>query len=127
MSFLTLDQFLQSALERWNTHRISSRHHVVEPGFSTLYVRLTRRFFNGVSHEPVLDIATVEVDEELRAQGRFTQLVRDVRLNYPNLHIYVESVGTDRFCQGLVRRGFSLIADGPSFALCAGETMQSTS
>jgi hypothetical protein len=79
--------------------------YVDEPGFLTLYVRLTKRFVQGRWYLPVLDIANVEVAK--KNKGTFTALIASIQQRYPRLHIYVENVLNPRFTAKLLRMGFT--------------------
>ena len=57
------------------------------------------------SFEDVLDIATIEVEEELRGTGVFTRLVARLRKEYPGMHLFVESAAP-AFQPLLLRLGF---------------------
>jgi hypothetical protein len=122
---MTLDEFIQASLLRFATNR-HSRAHVDEPGFETLYVRLGRRVLMGIVRQPVLDIATVTVDEAQRGRGRFTKLIDRVRDMYPALHLYVENAMEPRFQKHLERYGFTIVEprlDPPCYFLPAVKGM----
>ena len=98
---LTLSQFLASELRNaW----------VREAGFSDLYVRKGQRYINGVLHSNILDIANVTA--RVPGSGAFTKLVAKLRLKYPQMGIYVESIINLRFPKKLERLGFQKNPDG---------------
>jgi hypothetical protein len=102
----TLDQFI----ERVRGHSGRGNEWVSEPQFHCLYVRYGRRHILGrsigdSSFEDVLDIATVEVEEELRGTGVFTRLVARLRKTYPGMSLFVENAAP-AFCPLLLRLGF---------------------
>lgn len=100
---MNLKEFIKKASEG---NRIASRAHLEEPGFSELYVRYTKRYINDAWVSPVLDLASIEVPTGQRCKGRFTNLVKRIRKEYPELHLYVESVLTPRFEKKLEVMGF---------------------
>lgn len=106
---MRLNDFIEGSLDRFNRSGVSSRLYVKEPGWDTLYVRLTKRYVDGTTYKPVLDLSSLEVEEDLRGTGLFTKLVEEVRKTWPDLHIYVESVINDRFGRYLEKRGFLLV------------------
>ena len=115
MRLSTLDEFL--------TKRRFSNAYVREPGFRHLYVRISRRYFNGVLHEGVLDLANIEARKP--GAGAFTRLVE--RLHTRGLTLYVECVLQDRFAQKLLRMGFKRENMGNCFYMFADkerETMK---
>jgi len=106
---MNLDQFIETAKTQ---HRL--RMHIFEPGFSTLYVRYTKRWIQGVAYYPVLDLASLEVEEKNR--GAFTKLFNRIRSEYPALPLYVENVLTFRFGEKLESLGFVNV--GPEICPC---------
>lgn len=120
---MTLDEFIQDGITRVIEHNLASRAHIKEPDFETLYLRVTRRYLDGVAHLPVLDIADVTVRRNRRGHGVFTGFLDRVRDQYPALHLFVENVQEDRFGKHLERYGFTAVEprlDPPSFFLPAG-------
>lgn len=89
------------------------RSYVKHPGFSSLYVRLTKRFLGGNLVEPVLDIASLEAKKPGR--GAFTELHNWLRKEFPELWIYIEIVHNERFREKLLRMGYTLQKSGESF------------
>ena len=51
-----------------------------------------------------IELANIAVKRTGR--GTFTRLVEHLTLQYPKLYVVVECVLTDRFWEGLLRRGF---------------------
>ena len=94
----TLDEFLTSSKPS-----SMSRAYVREPGFKELYVRHTIHFIER-KKVPTIDIARVEATTT--GQSTFKNLIARLRRDYPNDTIYIESVLTDRFAEGLLRMGF---------------------
>jgi hypothetical protein len=107
---VTLDEFIAQA----RPGKLGHRAYVKHPDFLELYVRYTRRYIGGQTHDPVLDLAALAAREPGR--GSFKRLVSYVRKEYPALGIYVESVLGPRFQQGLERMGF--INVGPKVGPC---------
>lgn len=89
-----------------------------QKGFSTLYVRKSRRIVQGVDYPKVLDLATLIA----RKPGAcaFTNLLNHLRKKYPDWGLYVENVFNAQFGQYLIRQGFlpepyySRLTDGPA-------------
>jgi hypothetical protein len=101
---VNLKEFLKKASE---SNRTQSRAHLQEPGFSELYVRYnSKRFINNTWVSPILDLASIEVPTHQRCKGLFTKLVKRIRKEYPELHLFVESVLTPRFEKKLEAMGF---------------------
>jgi hypothetical protein len=111
MPLPTLDEFLPQAGKGWPRNS-----YVKEPGFSELYVRVSRRFLEGSCHE-MIDLARVEAKEP--GSGAFTRLVARLREQYPKSGIYVECVLNPRFSVMLIDRlGFKVNpSDESSFYL----------
>lgn len=119
---MTLGEFIRHGLDRFDKTGMSSRSHVDEPGFETFYVRLNRRAIAGGMYQPVLDIATVTVDEAQRGRGLFTNVLDRIRDQYPNLHIFVENAMESRFQRHLESYGFTVVeprTDPPCYFLPA--------
>lgn len=96
----TLDEFITRA--RMAKIRNSW---VTEPGLDSLYVRYGSRYIL-TQYDNVLDIANITVEENRRGQGVFTNLVTRLRKDYPDVHIYVESVLEIRLGRHLLKMGF---------------------
>lgn len=119
---MTLDEFVRHGIGRMTQKGVGVNAHVKEPGFTTLYLRVTRRYMGGVSYEPVLDIADVTVREDWRGCGIFTDLLDRIRETYPTLHLYIENVLNGRLQKHLERYGFAVVAprlDPPCYFLPA--------
>lgn len=104
---MTLDEWLNLPLPRW-----SSNAYVAYPGIGVLYVRKSQRCvgYKPSIHIPAvltqcIDIATVEVDEERRGRGHFTNLIKYLHGSY---NIYVENVMNERLARFLERSGFQI-------------------
>lgn len=69
--------------------------HVVHEDFANLYVR---------AYKQTITIAVVQSKEPGR--GAWRRLVRSLRRAYPNVYLYVESVGNLAFAQHLRQTGF---------------------
>jgi hypothetical protein len=94
MKLPTLDEFLTSDTR-------PSRSWVREPGFKSLYVRNTERYFGEVSVSSI-DLANAEVIEP--GKGTFTRLVLRLHNQYPNKYIFAENVQETRLARMLVER-----------------------
>lgn len=92
----------RQTLDAFITERKSANAYVDEPGFDSLYVRMSVRFFNGVRYEDVLDLANITAERP--GDGAFTRLVE--RLHTQGLTLYVECVTRQRFAKKLLRMGF---------------------
>lgn len=108
---MTLDEFIERGLCKLENLGWPSNSHVEEPGWDTLYVRLTRRLVDGVYYQPVLDLANLVVVEELRGTGVFTKTVEKIRKTWPDLHIYVENVLEPRFDRHLTKEGYCRVGE----------------
>ena len=111
----TLENFMaQHQLKQAGSN---SNAYVRSQGFSELYVRMGRRYLDGVTHSNVLDIARVTATNP--GNGAFTRLVDDLRRH--GITLYVESVLNERFCTKLLRIGFTQRDNciPPSFYLLA--------
>ena len=98
--FPTLDEFIKKALVSW-PHNAWVR----EPGFSNLYVRISKRNIRGKTIQ-VLDLASI--DAECPGAGAFTNLFLRLRKDYPDLPLFVECVLNPRFAEKLLKLGFSM-------------------
>lgn len=99
----TLDAFIEKALPRVKVG-VPFNAYVREPGFRSLYVRMTQRVLHSKKYSVVLDIANVEAEQPGR--GAFTKLIE--RLPGKGLQlVYVELVHNKRFHQKLLRMGFT--------------------
>ena len=68
-----------------------------------LYVRVTRRRLNGYLR-PTIDLANLEATK--KGKGAFRRLVEKLSTAYPGRTLFVESVQSERFLDGLLRMGF---------------------
>jgi hypothetical protein len=109
---MNLDQFLDKHLSKLPGQLFPVRAYIEEPGFNSLYVRLSARFIDDALFFPVFDVASLEVRN--KGQGVFTRRIQQVRAKYPNLPIYVESVVNERFARYLLKQGFELVRNPPS-------------
>lgn len=98
----SLDAFIRKTLDRGNP--FGSNSWVTEAGFDALYVRIGTRFVNSERLWPVLDLANIAADNP--GGGAFTALCARLRKEWPQLHLFVESVLNDRFASYLERTGF---------------------
>ena len=96
----TLDEFIAA----YGTRKYTPNLWVKEKGFKGLYVRMTGRYFRQGLFDPTLDLANFEVTHP--GTGTFTRLVERLRRQYPHITLHVETVFSDRFCDGLLRMGF---------------------
>lgn len=94
--------------------------HVTYPGWSSLYVRVTKRYLGGVIREPVIDLASIEAKDP--GKGAFRSLVAELQKAYPQATLFVESVQPERFKAGLLRMGFAQRDEEPSFYLLPRST-----
>jgi hypothetical protein len=110
---ITLDEFIEQGRMEWGSRNAFVR----EPGFHSLYVRHSHRVGkpNATKLTPFIDIASVTVTHS--GQGTFKALV--TKLHSAGHNIYVESVLSPLFGQGLLRMGFSQCRDvyPPSYFL----------
>lgn len=72
-------------------------------GFKELYVRYTKRVFDGEILAPTLDLARIEAWKP--GTGAFGRLFKKLRTEYPQLHLFVEMTH-ERFGDHLVKLGF---------------------
>ena len=93
-----LDDFIAQAL----TKQWPANAYVKEPGFSSLYVRIAKRYIDG-EMQTTIDLANMTASRP--GKGAFTKLVERLRAQY-GLIIYVECVLNPRFEAKLVRMGF---------------------
>ena len=105
---LSLDEFLTET----KTDIMPQRSYVTEPGWNTLYVRHTWHYVEGTMRRTI-DLATIEAEKP--GNGTFKILVSKLCILYPQEIIYVESVQSTRFAQGLIRMGFKQIDDLPNY------------
>jgi hypothetical protein len=102
----TLDAFIVQALSSW-PHNAWVR----EPGFASLYVRISKRTISGETRT-VLDLASMEAKKP--GKGNLTKLVTRLREAYPDLPLYVECVVNPRLPTMLVDRlGFTPDPNSP--------------
>lgn len=99
----TLDGFICERLGK----RIGNSY-VTHPGWRTLYIRVGPRYVAEKQWPAVIDLANIEAEEY--GQGTFKKLVAHLRESYRECGIYVESVLTSQFREGLIRMGFMVIA-----------------
>ena len=113
MKLPTLDEFIARASKKF-----PHNSWVREPGFTALYVRVSQRWIEG-ERRTMIDLASIEAKRPGR--GVFTKLVTRLRSQYPEFGLFVESILTERFEQGLSRMGFKLHGittnDCPSYYL----------
>lgn len=113
----SLDDFLNTA-----DSRLFKNSYVMEPGFNSLYVRISsRRIPEHNKFVRFLDIAQIHATHP--GQGNFTKLV--TRL-HPDYNVYVESVLNFSFEKKLLRMGFTQEPNRipPSFYLLKTDTLQ---
>ena len=110
----TLDEFLAQGETAWPKNAW-----VKESGFKSLYVRLSKKSLEG-GYWPMIDLSNITASRPGR--GAFTRLVARLRVQYPTLGIYVESVLEPRFAVMLeARLGFKANPiDERSFYLLSG-------
>lgn len=77
---------------------------VVFEGFHEIYVRVGKRYI-GDQLVDTIDLANLNAKNP--GSGAFKNLVKYLEGTYPEYTIYVESVLTQRFCDGLLRMGFT--------------------
>jgi hypothetical protein len=105
---MNLDEFIAVASKK----SYASNAYVDEPGFSALYVRLTKRYIND-NFINTIDLANIAAENP--GDGAFTRLVKRLKKQHPALTIYVESVLNPRFERKLLSMGF---AEVPSYYGC---------
>ena len=106
-----LDAFITQGLTKfWPTNS-----YVEEPGFDSLYVRISRRYIED-KMQTTIDLANMTASKP--GNGAFTRLVERLRNQY-GLIIYVECVLNPRLEGKLVRMGFAQQQRDPSsYYLC---------
>lgn len=114
MKQMNLEQFIVRGLEYLALHHLPTRAHVKEPGFKTLYVRITKRRLLDREWNAVLDLSSIETVK--RGKGTFKKLFKRLRKDHPCLPLYVENVLAPQFDKGLERMGF--INLGPDYSPC---------
>jgi hypothetical protein len=77
-----------------------------------MYVRYTKRYLLCAWREPTLDLASIETVR--KGRGYFTKLFYRLRDEYPELHLYVESVVNERFAKKLLKLGFQQVGESIS-------------
>ena len=93
-----LDAFIAQALTKdW-----PANSYVREPGFSSLYVRVAKRYIDG-EMQTTIDLANMTASRP--GNGAFTRLVERLMAQY-RLIIYVECVLNPRLAAKLIRMGF---------------------
>ncbi len=108
---MTLEEFLSRG------HRWPSNSYVDEPGFKSLYVRLSMRRIHGASYQAI-DLANAEAVTP--GAGAFTKLIYTIMDKYPHLGIFAESVLNERLRGKLGRMGFEYVGphlDSPNYFL----------
>ena len=108
----TLDAFITHALTKRPTNS-----YVKEPGFSSLYVRVAKRYIEG-KMQTTIDLANMTASRP--GNGAFTRLVERLRIQY-DLIIYVECVLNPRLPAKLERMGFVQHNDSDSYYLLPGK------
>lgn len=98
---MTLKEFIEVGKQHGRANL-----HLKVPGFTTFYARYGRRMLSNQGFFDVLDIATIEVEEELRGKGIFTKLIKQLREDYPDMPLYVENA-TPRLQRHLKKLGFT--------------------
>jgi hypothetical protein len=111
MDLPTLDEFMARGPKKFPRNS-----YVIEPGFSSLYVRWGFHLVDG-DMLACFDIANAEV--EVKGKGTFKKLIAKIRANYPCVPIYAESVLNERLAKSLPRMGFKSVEGSmpPSFVL----------
>lgn len=108
-----LDAFITQALSKdW-----PANSYVKEPGFSSLYVRVAKRYIEG---EMLTTIDLANMTASRPGKGAFTKLVERLSSQY-KLIIYVECVLNHRLIGKLVRMGFLQHNDSNSYYLLPGK------
>ena len=100
MKKLTLDEMIEAG----GGLAGSSSAWVKQKGFNGIYVRVGRMYINGELHENVINLANFEATTT--GKGTFKKLIVHLRERWPQHDIYIESVITPRFEDGLKRMGF---------------------
>lgn len=95
----TLDDFLRTSTADSRAHA-----YVRYPGFRSLYVRHTSRYFQGALITPVIDLASLEATRP--GKGAFTALLQHLRETFPHCWIHIECVLNPRFAEKLPSLGF---------------------
>ena len=111
---MKLDDFIKKSLP--NLH---GNAYVTFPGFTTLYVRVARRYIEG---ELVRTIDLASMETRYKGKGSFKKLFAHLRSQWTELPIFVENVLSDRLCEGLLRMGFKEVKEygpPPSFYFSA--------
>lgn len=83
-----------------------NRAYVSFPGFSSLYVRVAKRYING-EYVNTIDLAAITAEKP--SHGAFKNLIKYLNHAFPEYGIYVESVLTERFKEGLLKLGFTSV------------------
>lgn len=110
---MKLDDFIEKSFPggRGNAY-------VTFPGFTTLYVRVSRRYIDG---ELVRTIDLSSLEARHKGKGSFRKLFSHLISKWPDVTIFVENVLTNQFSDGLLRMGFKEVKDygpPPSFYFC---------
>lgn len=90
---------------------------VTEPGFASLYVRLSARAINGRRYDGVIDLASMTAKRP--GSGNLTRLIARLRLAYPTHPIFVENAINPRLPGKLLSLGFVEVEESspPCFVL----------
>lgn len=108
----TLDSFIRKRIGKnlWPNNNA----YVTEPGFESLYVRMSVRMIDGEVRNPVLDLASMTANHP--GNGAFTALVKRLRKDWPELGLFVENSLQERFQKKLETMGFRSV--GPDELPC---------
>lgn len=98
---MNLDQFLSE--ERLNNSWIREKH-------IDVYVRRSKRFIGNQSYS-MLDVGSVEVDENFRGLGIFTAFLVRYEKEAKKLKrgVYIESILNPRLLKHLLSKGYTLV------------------
>ena len=103
---MRLDDFIKKSLPN-----LRGNAYATFPGFTTLYVRVARRYIDG---ELVRTIDLASIEARYKGKGSFRKLFAHLRSKWPEFPIFVENVLSDRLCEGLLRMGFKEVREyGP--------------
>jgi len=89
--------------------------YVKHKGWKHLYIRVGQRYIDSQICRMVIDLANIEALKP--GKGAFRNLVEHLRKTYPEATLFVESVLTEQFEEGLKRLGFTQYRDQPSYYL----------
>ena len=99
----TLDKFIKAGFDRGETP-FGISEYVEESGFKYLYVRFGKSYIEGEFVWPTLVLSNISVKN--KGNGTFTNLLRRLKNDYPELNLYVENALERRFVDKLIRLGF---------------------